>query len=78
VTPTRPLTVREAADRLGISRSKAYDLIAAGEVPHYRIGRRVLVDPADVEAFRARCRGEGPRDRPAAGPDAGAWARHFR
>ena len=31
------LTVKELAKRLGISRSKAYTLLEAGKVPHYRI-----------------------------------------
>lgn len=37
------MTVQEAADLLGIGRSTAYDAINRGELPHIRIGRRVLV-----------------------------------
>lgn len=43
------LTVREAADRLGIGRSTAYELIAAGRLETVHIGRacRVPVDALD-------------------------------
>lgn len=37
------LDVPEVARRLGISRRFAYELVAAGEIPSLRLGRRVLV-----------------------------------
>ena len=37
------LTVDDAARLLGISRSLAYELVALGEIPSIRLGRRVLV-----------------------------------
>lgn len=37
------LRVEEAAWRLGISRSKLYQLIAAGEIPTVRYGRTLRV-----------------------------------
>jgi len=41
----RPLTitVEQAADLLGISRTSAYLCAARGEIPTRRLGRRVLV-----------------------------------
>lgn len=42
--------VPEAADAIGISRAKAYELIASGELPSVRIGSSVRVP---VEALRA-------------------------
>lgn len=36
-------TVEEAARLLGISRAHAYDLVARHELPHLRLGRRVVV-----------------------------------
>ncbi|HAS09172.1 MAG TPA: excisionase [Acidimicrobiaceae bacterium] len=36
-------TVDEAADRLGISRSLAYELVRLGELPCIRLGRRILI-----------------------------------
>jgi excisionase family DNA binding protein len=37
------ITITEAAERLGISRSHAYELAAGGELPSLRLGRRILV-----------------------------------
>jgi excisionase family DNA binding protein len=37
------LTVEEAATMLGISRAFAYEAVNRGEIPHIRIGRRILV-----------------------------------
>jgi excisionase family DNA binding protein len=44
VEPERlTLTVEEAASLLGISRNLAYELVAEGQIPSIRLGRRVLV-----------------------------------
>jgi excisionase family DNA binding protein len=37
------LTVEEAAESLGISRTFAYEAVKRGEIPAIRIGRRILV-----------------------------------
>lgn len=37
------LSVAEAADMLGISKSFAYDLVARGELPARRFGGRIVV-----------------------------------
>jgi excisionase family DNA binding protein len=37
------LSVTEAAEALGISRSYAYELIHAGTLPHLRLGRRIVI-----------------------------------
>lgn len=39
----RTLTVDEAADQLGISRATAYAGIKSNQIPHIKIGRRILV-----------------------------------
>jgi excisionase family DNA binding protein len=36
-------SVTEAAELLGISRSTAYELVARGELPTVRLGRRLIV-----------------------------------
>lgn len=42
--PTRLVyTVAEAAALLGIARSTAYELVATGELPSIRIGRRIAI-----------------------------------
>lgn len=39
----RVWTVSEAALVLGISRAHAYELVARGELPHLRLGRRIVI-----------------------------------
>ena len=43
------LTVTEAAAALGISRTHAYELIARGELPSLRLGRRIVVPRRSLE-----------------------------
>jgi excisionase family DNA binding protein len=43
------LSVTEAAKRLGISRAFAYELVARGELPCLRFGRRVVVPRKALE-----------------------------
>ncbi len=45
------LTVEQAAEILGISRSSAYRAVARGEIPVIRIGRRILVPTAKFLAM---------------------------
>ena len=40
------LSVPEAAELLGISRALGYELVARGELPSLRLGRRVVVPVA--------------------------------
>jgi excisionase family DNA binding protein len=49
MTPLIP--IQEGARLLGISRSKLYALSAASEVPHIRLGSRVLFRPEALEAW---------------------------
>lgn len=54
-TPERPrhqretLTVVEAGEILGISRSSAFQAASSGELPIIRIGKRLLVPRAALE-----------------------------
>ena len=49
----RLLRVDDIADRLAISRSMAWKLVATSEITSIRIGRAVRVRPADLEAYLA-------------------------
>jgi excisionase family DNA binding protein len=49
--PDRLLDVDEASSALGIGRSKAYDLIAAGELHSVKVGRRRLVPAASIATY---------------------------
>jgi excisionase family DNA binding protein len=43
------LSVEEAAELLGISRSLAYELAARGQLPVLRLGRRLVIPRAALE-----------------------------
>jgi excisionase family DNA binding protein len=45
------MSVEDAADVLGISRSLAYELVRKGELPSLRLGRRLVVPVRSVEAL---------------------------
>jgi excisionase family DNA binding protein len=81
---TRPITLQEAADRLGVHYMTAYRYVRTGRLPAEREGVQWMVDPSDVDALRAprpvtrrgSVRTEGPRKlaaRMVAGDEAGAW-----
>ena len=44
-------TVMETAKRLGVSGNVAYEGVAAGTIPSIRLGRRILVPRAALEAM---------------------------
>lgn len=46
-------TVPETAKQLRLSERYVWHLIATGELPHMRVGRRVLVTDGDITAFCA-------------------------
>ena len=48
--------VRDAAARIGISRSNLYLLIARGEIPIAKVGKRTLVLDDELRAYLARQR----------------------
>lgn len=45
------MTAIEMQEYMGASRSKAYDLIWTDEVDSYRLGRKLLVSRASVDAY---------------------------
>lgn len=49
----RLLRLDEVADRLAISRSMAWKLVAYGQLRSVRIGRALRIRPADLEAYIA-------------------------
>lgn len=48
------LSVEEAGALLGISRDLAYDLVARGELPSVRLGRRLVVPRRTLEEALGR------------------------
>jgi excisionase family DNA binding protein len=62
---SKPLSVREAADRAGVSEALVRAWVKSGDLPHYRLGRRpgrgkIAVALADLDAFLATRRVEAP------------------
>jgi len=43
------LTVTEVAGMLGLSRNSTYEGIRRGEIPHLRVGKRILVPRRAIE-----------------------------
>lgn len=62
------LTVKQAAELLSISTDYCYDLVNAGAIPAYRLGKGkrapIRLEQSDVEAYRDSCRITGPLDTP--------------
>ena len=52
----------EAADSLGVSRARLYQLIAAGEIDSVKVGASRRIPAADLDAFVQRLRSERTRD----------------
>ncbi len=80
-----PITLQEAAQRLGVHYMTAYRYVRTGRLAAKREGARWIVDAADVEQLRAPTlrprRGQARvearsrlEDRLVAGDEAGAWA----
>jgi excisionase family DNA binding protein len=44
----KPLGVKDAAERRGVSIDVIYDLCREGKLRHRRTGRRITIDPADL------------------------------
>lgn len=49
--PDRLMRIEEVAERLSVSRSMAWKLVAYGELRSVRIGRAVRVRPRDLDAY---------------------------
>jgi len=51
IAAAQTISVQEAARRLGIGKDLAYQAAESGELPTVRIGRRILVPVAALEAM---------------------------
>lgn len=57
--PDEHMTIKQAAEILGITRQTVYQAIRAGRLPSERILDRVTVRRADVESYKQRTEGVG-------------------
>ena len=68
------LTVEEAAERLSIGRTKAYELMATGALQSVTIGRSRRIPAEALEPFVAMLRQTGEAGHPSARLE-GGWSR---
>ena len=47
------LTVSETAQMLGLSRNSTYQGVLTGEIPHLKVGKRILIPRAALEKLLA-------------------------
>lgn len=63
MSDTRWLSVKEAGEALGLSRSIVYQLAASGKLAHYKVGPnsgRTRFRQQDIDAYLEGCRVEPP------------------
>jgi excisionase family DNA binding protein len=53
------VTVEEFADMVGISRFSAYRELRDGNVPHLRIGKRIVIPKAALNRWLENCGAKG-------------------
>ena len=58
------LSTQEVAEILNISKNTVYELIRRGELPSYRIGRKVRIDEIDIETYKNKSRTSVKRHEP--------------
>lgn len=59
MSSTQWLSVRQAAESLGLGQGAIYQLVASGAIPHHRIGPsrgRILFKPEDLAEYVESCR----------------------
>ena len=56
------LSVEEAGKVLGLGRTAAYDAIARGDIPHLRLGRRIVVPMAALRKMLENPQGKHDGD----------------
>ncbi len=55
-TPQPPLllSIKQAAQALSLCERTIWDLVKKGELPHVKVGRRVLFSPASLQSWIER------------------------
>lgn len=55
--PSEVMSADQAAAFLGVDRNTVYDAAGRGEIPHRRIGKRILFSRAQLVAWLGACKG---------------------
>ncbi len=56
------MTIREVAELLRLSRSQVYALAQRKEIPHTRLGKRIIVNRRDLTEWVGRQTFQVPKD----------------
>lgn len=51
-TPDGPMSAAQAAEQLGVSREKVYELCRTGALLHDRVGKRITITPEQLEQYQ--------------------------
>jgi excisionase family DNA binding protein len=54
--PAPGRNLRDTGRKMGISPHTVRVLVRRRELAHYRIGKRIVITDADIDAYMARCR----------------------
>ena len=55
------LTVKEVAEKIGLSRSKIYQLVKQRKISHYRVAGKISFAERDIDDYLSECRIEKGR-----------------
>jgi excisionase family DNA binding protein len=61
-------TVKQSAERLGVSLSKMYEIISKQKIAHYRIEGKIVLADEDLESYLKACRVEAGAKVPTRSP----------
>lgn len=59
--PTLALGIDDAARAIGVARSMLYEIVARGELPSFKMGRRRMILAKELEAYINRMAAENAR-----------------
>ncbi|HDS1059583.1 helix-turn-helix domain-containing protein [Pseudomonas putida] len=59
--PQLSVSIEEAAKSIGVARSTIYEIVARGDLPSFKLGRRRMILMAELSAFINRVAAEGSR-----------------
>ncbi|QIG16449.1 helix-turn-helix domain-containing protein [Pseudomonas monteilii] len=60
-TPTLAIGIDDAARAIGVSRSVIYEVVARGELPSFKLGRRRMILAKELETYINRVAVENAR-----------------
>lgn len=59
--PTLAIGIEDAARSIGVARSAIYEIVARGEIPSFKLGRRRMILMRELDAYINRMAAENTR-----------------